>query len=97
MSEDDQSQPGSRVPLPLLGTVDVSPTPRPEVPQCYGEVCITCSDEALPVTVLELLDDELAKVDTGQSIEIVSVALVDAHVGDCILVHAKEAIVVVRD
>jgi hydrogenase maturation factor len=96
MPEDNQAQTGTRVPLPLLATVDVSPPPRPEVPQCHGEVCITCSDEAIPVTVLELLDDELAKVDTGQSVEIVSVALVDAQVGDCILVHAKEAIVVVR-
>jgi hydrogenase maturation factor len=34
-------------------------------------------------------------VDTGQSMEEVSVALVDAVVGDTILVHAKEAIAVV--
>ncbi|HWD08127.1 MAG TPA: HypC/HybG/HupF family hydrogenase formation chaperone [Actinomycetota bacterium] len=60
-------------------------------------MCITCSDEAVPVTILELLDDDLAKVDTGQSIEVVSVALVDATIGDVILVHAKEAIAVVRD
>jgi hydrogenase maturation factor len=31
-------------------------------------------------------------VDTGQSMEEISVALVDAAVGDRILVHAKEAI-----
>jgi hypothetical protein len=35
-------------------------------------------------------------VDTGVSTEEVSVALVDAQVGDTILVHAKEAIAVVR-
>ncbi|HYT39077.1 MAG TPA: hydrogenase assembly protein HupF, partial [Acidimicrobiia bacterium] len=35
-------------------------------------------------------------VDTGQSLEVVSIALVDAKVGDTILVHAKEAIAVVR-
>lgn len=55
-------------------------------------VCITCSDQALPVTVVELLDDGLARVDTGQSHEEVSVALVEAAVGDVVLVHAGEAI-----
>jgi hydrogenase maturation factor len=66
------------------------------VPQCYDDVCITCSDEAVAVKVLELLPDELARVDTGQSVEEVSVALVDAAIGDTILVHAKEAIAVMR-
>lgn len=63
-----------------------------EVPACYGDVCITCSDEAVQVRVVRLLDADLAMVDTGQSMEEVSVALVDAAVGDTILVHAKEAI-----
>ena len=85
---------GARVPLPVLG--EAPPAPRPTVPECHGDVCITCSDEAIPVTIVELLDDDLASVDTGQSIEVVSVALVDAKVGDTILVHAKEAIAVVR-
>ncbi len=66
-----------------------------EVPHCYGDVCITCSDEAVQVRVVQLLDAGLAVVDTGQSMEEVSVALVDAAVGDTILVHAKEAIAVV--
>jgi hydrogenase expression/formation protein HypC len=62
---------------------------------CLGEVCITCSDAAVEVTVLRLLADELAVVDTGAGEETVSVALVSAGVGDTILVHAKEAIAVV--
>jgi hydrogenase expression/formation protein HypC len=66
-----------------------------DLPECQGDVCITCSDEAVPVRVVRLLDADLAVVDTGQSMEEVSVALVDAAVGDTILVHAKEAIVVV--
>ena len=72
-----------------------------EVPQqgaaaeCHDEVCITCSDTAVPVRVVRLLDDELAVVDTGAGEEEVSVALVSAAVGDTILVHAKEAIAVV--
>jgi hydrogenase expression/formation protein HypC len=65
------------------------------VPECQGDVCITCSDTAVQVTIVRLLDDDLAEVDTGQGLEEVSVALVTASVGDQILVHAKEAIAVV--
>jgi hydrogenase expression/formation protein HypC len=66
------------------------------VPECHDEVCITCSDTAVQVLVVELLDDDLAIVDTGEGREEVSVALVSAQVGDTILVHAREAIGVVR-
>ncbi|MGW4060064.1 HypC/HybG/HupF family hydrogenase formation chaperone [Amycolatopsis sp. NPDC004747] len=55
-------------------------------------MCITCSDTAVEVTVAELLDFGLAVVDTGSGREEVSVALVEAGVGDRILVHAGEAI-----
>jgi hydrogenase expression/formation protein HypC len=65
------------------------------VPECHDEVCITCSDAAVQVTVIRLLDDDLALVDTGQGTEEVSVALVTAAAGDRILVHAREAIAVV--
>jgi hydrogenase maturation factor len=64
-------------------------------PVCHDEVCLTCSDAAVQVTVVELLADELAIVDTGVGREEVSVALVDAAVGDQILVHAGEAIAMV--
>lgn len=64
-----------------------------EPQQCHGPVCITCSDAAVAVTVTELLGDGLALVDTGAGpLEEVSVALVDAAVGDVVLVHAGEAI-----
>jgi hydrogenase expression/formation protein HypC len=43
------------------------------------------------------LPDELADVDTGAGEERVSVALVSAAAGDTILVHAGEAIAVVRE
>lgn len=66
-----------------------------DVPECTGDICITCSDEAVRVTVVELLQRDLARVDTGRGVEEVSVALVDAAVGDTVLVHAKEAIAVV--
>lgn len=63
--------------------------------ECPGDVCITCSDTAVEVTVLRLLDDGLAVVDGGRGEEEVSVALVEARAGDTILVHAGEAIAIV--
>jgi hydrogenase expression/formation protein HypC len=65
------------------------------VSECHDEVCITCSDTAVAVTIVRLLDDGLAIVDTGAGQEEVSVALVRVAVGDTVLVHAKEAIAVV--
>lgn len=67
------------------------------IPECHANVCITCSDEAVRVTIVTLLGDDLAEVDTGDGhLEEVSIALVDAAVGDHVLVHAKEAIGVVQ-
>jgi hydrogenase expression/formation protein HypC len=68
-----------------------------EMSPCHDGVCITCSDTAVAVTVLRLLEDGLAIVDGGRGEEEVSVALVSAHAGDTILVHAGEAIAVVGD
>jgi hydrogenase expression/formation protein HypC len=65
-------------------------------PECFEDVCITCSDQAVPVVVVELREHDLALVDTGRGLEEVSVALVDARVGDTVLVHAKEAIAIPR-
>jgi len=82
-------------------------TPEP----CHDEVCITCSDQAVVVTVLRLLDDDMAEVSTAgvgstgvgstgvgvaeATTEEVSIALVSAKPGDTILVHAREAIAIV--
>jgi hydrogenase expression/formation protein HypC len=66
------------------------------LPDCVGDVCITCSDMAVEVRILRLLEDQMAVVDTGAGEETVSVALVSAGVGDTILVHAREAIAVVE-
>jgi hydrogenase expression/formation protein HypC len=63
-------------------------------PACEGDHCLTCGDIAVEVTVVRLLPDELADVDTGEGTERVSVALVSAGVGDTIVVHAGEAIAV---
>ena len=67
----------------------------PEASECEEGVCVTCSDTAVPVTVVRLLADQMAVVDTGAGQETVSVALVTAGVGDTILVHAREAIAMV--
>lgn len=66
-----------------------------QLPECHDEVCVTCSDTAVAVRIVRLLDDGLAVVDTGAGQEEVSVALVSADVGDTVLVHAREAIAVV--
>lgn len=59
-------------------------------------LCVTCSDSAVPRTVVALLDDGLATACTpgGGEVEEISVALVEARVGDTVLVHAGEAITV---
>ncbi|GAA5164018.1 HypC/HybG/HupF family hydrogenase formation chaperone [Pseudonocardia eucalypti] len=67
-------------------------------PECAGPECVTCSDAAVPVRVSRLLPDGLALVEAAPGrTEEVSVALVDAGVGDVVLVHAGEAIAVVPD
>lgn len=56
--------------------------------------CVTCADVAVIVTVVRLLDDGRALVDTGRAQEEVGVGLVSAAPGDTLLVHAGEAIAV---
>lgn len=64
---------------------------------CAGEVCVTCSDEAVPVRIVRLLPGGLALADTGTTQEEISVALVEAEVGAVVLVHAKEAIALITE
>lgn len=63
-------------------------------PAC--DSCVTCGDVAVQVKVVGLLPGGMARADTGTGTEEISVALVEAQVGDTVLVHAKEAIVVVE-
>ncbi|MGD1054212.1 MAG: HypC/HybG/HupF family hydrogenase formation chaperone [Candidatus Dormibacteria bacterium] len=69
---------------------------EPPAAACHHDVCITCSDQAVPRRIVQLGDLGTALVDTGASPELISVALVDALPGDTVLVHAGEAIAVVR-
>ena len=71
-------------------------SPEPAARPCEGPVCVTCADEAVEVTVVAIGEGALAQVDTGAGLEEVSVMLVDAAVGDRVLVHGGEAIGVVR-
>lgn len=64
----------------------------PKVPECHDQACVTCSDLALEARVIELLGDDLARVEVGGETETISIALVEARPGDIILVHAREAI-----
>ena len=65
-------------------------------PACSDEVCVTCSDVAVPATIVALLEDEMAIVGTSAGEEEISVALVSAGLGDTVLVHAGEAIAVMN-
>jgi hydrogenase expression/formation protein HypC len=77
-------------------TVRRSPDPAPRNgPECHDEVCVTCSDQAERRSVVELRPGGLALVETATGREEISVALVEARVGDLVLVHAKEAIGVI--
>ncbi|MFF3665621.1 SIS domain-containing protein [Microtetraspora malaysiensis] len=73
------------------------PVAAEQRPPACGDTCTTCADQATPATVVQLLDGGLALADTGTGTgtEEISVALVDAAVGDTVLVHAGEAIAVI--
>ena len=63
---------------------------------CHEEVCLTCSDVAVPSRIIELRSGSLAVVEREGTTALISMALVDAGPGDTVLVHAGEAIAVVQ-
>jgi hypothetical protein len=72
--------------------------------RCHDDVCVTCSDRAVPMRVRELIGDgmalagQLAGPYAGRDEpEEISVALVEVKPGDVVLVHAMEAIAVVKE
>jgi hydrogenase expression/formation protein HypC len=55
--------------------------------------CTTCADAAIPARIVALLPDGMATVEVdGAERQDVSVQLVDAAVGELVLVHAGVAI-----
>ena len=96
MERADLPMPGFVPPVVAPAVVEPPVVEPPVVEHCTDDVCITCSDAAVAVTVLEVRPAGLALVETGAGPpEEVSIALVDAGVGDVVLVHAGEAIAVV--
>ena len=76
--------------------VTVASGSEARAPSCTDEVCITCSDQAIPVCITQLCPNDLALASTEDgTVEEISVALVDVGVGDVVLVHAGEALTVV--
>ncbi len=78
--------------------MSAQPLPDPVVaaPACTGDHCVTCSDDAVEVTIVRVLADQMAVVETEAGEEEISIGLVPAQAGDAVLVHASEAIAVVR-
>jgi hydrogenase expression/formation protein HypC len=59
--------------------------------------CATCADAAVPARIVALLPDAMATVEAADARrQDVSVALVEARVGDVVLVHAGVAIGTMR-
>src|SRR5690606_19380469 len=82
---------------PMTAFSATPPDEGPDGGHCAGDDCVACSGEAVAVRVLRIGADGLADVDAGDGrVEQVSVALVDAVAGDIVLVHAKEAIGVMK-
>ena len=55
--------------------------------------CSICGDEALPGRIIELLEDNMAAVEIGNTIAEVAIDLVgDVQIGDTLLVHLGFAI-----
>ena len=57
---------------------------------CNDRHCVTCSDEAVPLTVREIRDDGTALCDDG--VEVMTALVGEVEPGDVVLVHAGAAI-----
>jgi hydrogenase maturation factor len=56
---------------------------------CADDHCVTCSDEGVPMRVLELEDDGLARCDGG---DVMTDLVGPVAPGDTLLVHAGVAL-----
>jgi hydrogenase expression/formation protein HypC len=64
------------------------------VTACGDEHCITCSDEAVPMRVVELAGDlAVCADDSGARSEVMTQLVGPVQLGDVLLVHAGAALV----
>jgi hydrogenase maturation factor len=65
---------------------------------CAGDHCITCSDEGVPMRVLEAAGDGLARcrAEDGATSEVMTELVGVVEPGDALLVHAGVALLVLR-
>lgn len=62
------------------------------------ERCITCSDEGVVVTVVDLADDATAIVETDAGREEVDISIVSpVEIGTRLLVHASVALAIIKE
>jgi hydrogenase maturation factor len=61
---------------------------------CIGDHCITCSDEGVPMRVVEACDDGLARcaAEDGATNEVMTDLVGTVEPGDSVLVHAGVAL-----
>lgn len=74
--------------------------PAPEPHACGpGGVCITCSDEGVPMTVVRVLDEGLAlcEEEGGARRDVLTGLVADPAPGDRLLVHAGTALLRLED
>jgi hydrogenase expression/formation protein HypC len=57
---------------------------------CDGDHCVTCSDEGVPMRVLEVRPDGIALCDGG--VEVMTDLVGEVSSGEAVLVHAGVAI-----
>ena len=63
---------------------------RDEAIRCDDDHCVTCSDEGVPMRVLEAREDGIAVCDGG--VEVMTDLVAPVQAGDELLVHAGVAL-----
>lgn len=70
------------------------------VERCWGETCITCSDEGVPMRVVAIgpgVGLALCEGPEGRRSEVMTGLVVGVAVGDVLLVHAGTALIRLED
>lgn len=62
------------------------------VPDHRRSCCVRCTEQPVLAQVIELLPAHFALVDTATGLEEVSLSMIDARIGDFVLIHAGEVV-----